>query len=139
MATSLLQNENSIHDRLIGTPTGRVSAPSFDLSLKRSWCSPTTGNPEGIPALEGEHIKLSNPELRGVRPMCFNRNQWHDWVTSSVENYMGEEQHDGYCYACLPEYKAEQIAVGRCWHQQVGFEEEDGGIVGRRMIWLQRA
>jgi hypothetical protein len=95
----------------------------------------SAGNPEGIPVLEDPHAPLSHPELRYPRPLCFSKNQWHDWVTSSVEGYDGETSKDGYCYACLPEFKAQQCAIGACFHLPTGFEDEDGGTVGRRAVF----
>ena len=81
-------------------------------------------------------IRLIPAELAGPRPECFTVAQWHVWQAIEADSELPPDPN-GFCSACLPEFKAEQIAKGKCRHRGVVFlvegEGEDGNdIVGVR-------
>jgi hypothetical protein len=75
-------------------------------------------------------------QVRTAQPRCFSDRQWAEWskfATASAKPTV----EDHACTDCLPEFKTQMVALGRCSWRTVKFVRiEDGpksfGIEGRR-------
>lgn len=68
-------------------------------------------------------------------PSCFNSTaSYVEWLKAA--RMCGVHASHGFCSDCLPEYKRDMLAAGRCDHPDTVFRvDKDGFTEGRRVKW----
>ncbi len=90
-----------------------------------------------------EEIKRRGELYRSAvrqRPACFRRKEWVEWLR--VARYslkrLDSDPLQHYCYDCLPHFKRQQQAEGKCSHPDVIFVRVqtlgEYELVGRRTL-----